>query len=131
MQDNSSPNGLDLEKISAMHTKAEEWFRVCAGVGSEIVAYEDGIIYLDILVTSRLDRSIKEMAHGLAGRWLQEEKFESAAGYVAVIYKTARLLHVWRTHAGINCYCRFPRHKESPVQDMPIAVIEGYYRERV
>jgi len=82
-------NGLDLKDLNRRHVSSiDKFYRMCAGTGSEITAFEDGTIYLAITVDDRQQAPFDEIAHKIARSWLHEQELKNASRYVAVIFQT-------------------------------------------
>ncbi|MBU0706308.1 hypothetical protein KJ657_03460 [Patescibacteria group bacterium] len=83
-------NEAELKALSQEHIRhADKWYRMCAGLSSDLQRYEDGILYLEIHNTERQLPSDYATALKMARSWINGNKeLSDAKGFVAVFYKT-------------------------------------------
>ena len=133
-QSGSGPrqNGVDLEDLNKRHRSSiDKWYRMCAGGGSEITAFEDGTIYLTITVDDRQQPPFHDIVGKIAQSWLHEDELKNASRYVAVICQTDGRLGALvnpRTiapHQLAHRIVELMRPVTKP--DVPIAVIQGRF----
>jgi hypothetical protein len=128
----SRSNDVDLKELNRRHLSSiDKFYRMCAGAGSEITAFEDGTIYLAITVDDRRQPPFDEIVAKIARSWLHEEKRKNASRYVAVIFHTDG-----RLGALVNPSTSTPDQLAHQVvkamrpatkPDVPIAVICGRF----
>jgi hypothetical protein len=128
-----SHNGLDLRDLNRRHISSiDKCYRMCAGAGSEITAFEHDTIYLAITVDDRQQPPFHEIAGKIARSWFHEKELKNAARYVAVIFQTNG-----RLGALINPKAKTPdqladelinRMRPATKPEVPIAVISGAFR---
>ena len=126
------PNDADLKDLNRHHIGSiDKWYRMCAGAGSEITAFEDGTIYLAITVDDRRQPPFDEIVGKIARSWLHEEKLKNASRYVAVIFHTDG-----RLGALVNPSTSTPHQlahqvvkamRPAPEPDVPVTVICGRF----
>jgi hypothetical protein len=128
-QSGSGPrqNGLDLKDLNSRHVRSiDKWYRMCAGAGSKITAFEEGTIYLAIWVDERQQPPFDEIVGKVARSWLQEEELNNAFRYVAVIFQTdgrlGALVNPQLAHQLVNMV------RPATKPDVPIGVISGRFR---
>jgi hypothetical protein len=86
---NPKQNGFDFDDLNSRHVSSiNKWYRMFAGAGSEITAFEDGTIYLAIRVDDRQQPPFDEIIGKVARSWLHEKELKNASRYVAVIFQT-------------------------------------------
>ena len=73
-----------------MHIRhVDKWYRMCAGLSSDLKRYEDGILYLEIHNTENCLPSDDATALKMARSWVNNNpELQAAKGYVAVFFKT-------------------------------------------
>ena len=134
-QSGSDPrsNDVDLKDLNRRHTSSiDKWYRMCAGAGSEITAFEDGTIHLAITVDDRQQPPFHEIVGKIARSWLHGEELKNASAYVAVIFQTdGRLGALVNPRTGTldqqaHRVVKLMRPATEP--DVPIAVISGRFR---
>jgi hypothetical protein len=128
-QSGSGPrqNGLDLKDLNSRHVRSiDKWYRMCAGAGSKITAFEEGTIYLAIWVDERQQPPFDEIVGKVARSWLHEEELKNAFRYVAVIFQTdgrlGALVNPQLAHQLVNMI------RPATKPDVPIGVISGRFR---
>jgi hypothetical protein len=130
-QSGSGPrqNAFDLEDLNRRHVSStDKWYRMCAGAGSEITGFEDGTIYLSIVVDERQQRPLEEIVGKIARSWLHNKELKNASQYIAVIFQTdGRLGALVNPRAATS---RQLTHEllnniRPKKQDAPITVISG------
>jgi hypothetical protein len=134
-QSGSDPkrNGLDLEGLNKRHVSSiDKWYRMCAGVGSEITAFEHGTMYLAITVNERQQPPFDEIVGKIVQSWMHEKELKTASEYVAVIYETeGRLGVLINARTGTPdqlAHELFKRMRTATKPDVPIAVVSGRFR---
>lgn len=95
MNNNQNINSLsesEVKEISSGHIRgSDKWFRMAAGLASELKKYENGIIYLDIKNTEQRFPSNYETALKLVESWINGNKeLTQVKGFVVYLYKTNR-----------------------------------------
>ena len=102
---------MNIEEINKKHfIKTDMFFRVGKGLSSKLLKYEHGIIYLELEIRSKWDRSVDAAAWTIANSWKTEhEEFEDAiAAKVYVIdskrYRYKRSLMHLGIKPGFDCY---------------------------
>lgn len=82
---------LDLKLLNDRHIRtSDKFFRMFAGAASQITAFEEECICLDIHVDNRLAMPLEKITRNIAASWHREPELQSAKSYVAHIYKTER-----------------------------------------
>ena len=107
MSDNAN---FDLREVAREYiNRIDKHYRMHAGLSSDLVSYEDGIIELEIRVTKRWPKSHEVTALQLANSWRWNDELVQAKGYLVHIYDVQRPV-------GLSV----PAHKssaEGPTQD--------------
>jgi hypothetical protein len=124
---------LDLEDLNLRHVSSiDKLYRMCAGAGSEITAFEAGTIYLAITVDERQQPPFEEIVGKIARSWLHEKELKDASGYVAVIFQTDGRLGALVNPKGVTAdeladrFVELVRPAAKP--DVPMAVTSGRFR---
>lgn len=80
----------EVEEISSRSIREhDKWYRMCAGIASNLERYENGIIYLRIDTTEKNGPSDYDLAVKFVGYWMQWNKeLADSQGFVVSFYKT-------------------------------------------
>lgn len=120
----------DLNDLNRRHVSSiDKFYRMCAGAGSEITAFEDPTIYLAITLDDRQKAPFDELVGKIAQSWLHEEELKNAVDYVAEIFRTdgrlGALVNPGKKTPGelADEVVKLMRPATNP--DVPIAVIQG------
>lgn len=87
---NSLPE-IKIKEISSRYILGyDKWYRMCAGISSDLERYEDGIIYLRIKNTEKINPSNDETAAHCALNWRRcNKELREAKGFVVLFYSTS------------------------------------------
>ena len=87
----SDQQEFDIREVANRHINStDKLYRMCAGLSSDLVSYEDQTIELAIRVTRRWPKSHEVTALQLAESWRREPELSQARGYVVHIYRSER-----------------------------------------
>ncbi len=96
---------MNIEEINKKHfIKTDMFFRVGKGLSSRLIKYEHNIIYLELEVRSKWDRSVDAAAWTIAQSWKSEHtEFDDAIAAKVYIIDSRNFLYK-RTlmHLGIK-----------------------------
>lgn len=78
----------EVERISSKSIRGyDKWFRIYAGIASELERYENNILYLRIANTEKIWPSCYETAEKFACKWRNwNEELSNAEGFVVSFY---------------------------------------------
>lgn len=76
-------NSIDLQQLNESHIHSvDKWLRMCAGIGSHLIGYEDRIVHLRIRNTEKYLRSDLETANKFVHLWIDwNEELRDAIGF--------------------------------------------------
>ena len=80
---------IDIKTISQRHVRRiDKFYRMCAGLSSELLSYESGVIELEIRKSTRWDKSPRETANQLAECWRSgNPELAGASRFLVHIYE--------------------------------------------
>ena len=96
---------MNIEEINKKHfIKTDMFFRVGKGLSSRLIKFEHGIIYLELEVRSKWDRSVDAAAWTIAHSWKSEHvEFDQAiASKVYIIDSRTHAYKRTLMHLGIK-----------------------------
>ncbi len=96
---------MNIEEINKKHfIKTDMFFRVGKGLSSKLLKYESNIIYLEIEVRGKWDRSIDAAAYIISQSWKEEHPEFSDAIASKVYVIDSREFNYKRTlmHLGVK-----------------------------
>ena len=83
----SDDANFDLRDVAERHIYSiDKLYRMHAGLSSDLISYEDGIIELEIRVTKRWPKSHEVTALQLADCWRGQPELDQAKGCLVHIY---------------------------------------------
>ena len=90
MNDINTLSHKETTELSEKHIRGfDKWYRMCAGISSQLERYTDGIIYLKIKNTERCMPSDINTARKLADCWKDNnQELKNAQAFVAIFYAT-------------------------------------------
>jgi len=80
---------IDIQAISQSHVRRfDKWYRMCAGLSSDLVSYESGVIELEIRKSARWPKSPLVTARQLAEDWRRANPgLSDAVAFLVHIYE--------------------------------------------
>ena len=96
---------MNIEEINKKHfIKTDMFFRVGKGLSSKLIKYDHGIIYLEIEIRKKWDKSIDAAAYAISQSWKQEHPEFSNAVASKVFIIDSREYEYKRTlmHLGVK-----------------------------
>lgn len=96
---------MNIEEINKKHfIKTDMFFRVGKGLSSRLIKYDHGIMYLELEVRTKWDRSVDAAAWTIAHSWKSEHtEFEEAiAAKVYIIDSRSYVYKRTLMHLGIK-----------------------------
>lgn len=80
----------EVKEVCSRHIRvSDKWYRMCAGLASDLERYENGIIYLKIKNTEKQHVSNYKTALQFVQHWINGNKeLRQAKGFVVTFYTT-------------------------------------------
>lgn len=127
---------LDIDAINLSHAhRIDKWFRMYAGLSSELMSYESGVIELEIRKSAKWTRSHEATARQFADTWKRSnQELSEAVAFLVHLYdrkvppgfiQPASSASTKEGRAALAETIK--RIVEAPVEDIMLATVRGRF----
>ena len=109
-----------IAEINTAHVRAcDKFFRMCAGMGSELIAFHAGYIYLSVGIGKRQRDSVERMVRNISKAWRHQFELRDAVGYCSMVSTSASSFRYFCPGGPVSAEQKEAYERWKPLEDDP------------